>query len=726
MAEATGRNTQPDWRNELSGTVHGPAIQAQTIHGGIHFHTSNPEPSAPPPAQLPPSPPHFTGRDQELSTLDQHLAAHDPTRVALVVIVGAGGVGKTALALRWLHQVSDHYPDGALYADLAGHTPETARQPSEVLTGFLRALGQPAEQIPVTLADQAALFRSATSRRHLIILLDNAASAAQVRALLPGPGPAGSPGPASLVVVTGRRRITGLAMDGAHFTDLAPLGEDAAIDLLSRILGSGRVAHEPEAARSIAAMCAHLPLAVCVCAARLATRPHWPMARVVAELADEHDRLAALSLPGDVSVQAAFDLSYNALPEQAARLYRLTSLLPGPSFTAELAATAVETDLRRAARLLEHLADASLLEETGEQRFRFHDLVRLHAAEHARGDSDGERHAVLTRAVNWYLHRAVAADLVIIPGRWRLNPMYEQASQSPPAYPGAAQALDALEAELPGMLAATQAATTAGLHEQAWQLCEAMWGLLMNRKLFTPWISLHLAGLASAQATANRRAEARMSVQLGVAYREVGRLDEASELFTRALELDQQEGHRIGVATAFEQLGLADLARDRPDGAIGRFTAARATFRQLGRPRGIALMTCRIGEALTAAGRPRQAITELQKATSQFAALPDPYLEARALTSLAQAHLSAGQPAQAGPPLDEALVTMTELGSHYEQGRIHLARADVAHQLGDHDRERTCLERALTAYSATGALEAAATRLRLEGLACSIASGRER
>jgi len=667
----------------VSGTVEGPAVQAQSIYGGVHFEAAM-APPLPPPAQLPPPPAAFTGRTLELAALDGHAAAQEPGRVGLLVITGAGGVGKTALALHWLHQASGQYA-GALYADLGGHVPGAARRPGEILTGFLRALNVPAGQIPLTLSEQAALFRSVTSRHRLIVLLDNPVSAGQVRALLPGSPPSQAPkptageapggdqrpgGPPTLVVVTTRRRITGLAIDGARFIGLGPLGEDAAVELLSRTVGAARAAREPDAVRRVVRMCSHLPIAVCVCAARLAPRPRWGISRIADELASEQDRLAVLSLTGDVSVRAVFDLSYRALAEPAARVYRLTSLLPGPEFGPGLVAAAVGMDPRDTGELLETLADASLLEETAEQRYRFHDLIRLHAREHASGHPAQEQRTVITRGVTWFLRQAVAADEVIMPYRWRLNPMYQH-SHGSPAYAGPAQALDAQEASLPGVLAATRLASEQELHELAWQLCEAMWGLFMHRKLVRPWIGSHLVGLASAQACGNRRAQARMSVQLGSAYQAVGRHGDARHLFTGALALEQQEDHQIGIATALEQLGRCELAEDRPDKAIGHFTRARAIFAAIGRPRAVALMARCTGDALIAAGRPSQAITELLQASTQFAELPDPFMHARALTVLAKAYLAAGQPSQAAPFLEEALATMTELGIPHEQGRIH-------------------------------------------------------
>jgi tetratricopeptide (TPR) repeat protein len=349
-----------------------------------------------------------------------------------------------------------------------------------------------------------------------------------------------------------------------------------------------------------------------------------------------------------------------------------------------------------------------LLEETGEQRYRFHDLLKLHAREHASVHPAQERQTVITRGVTWYLEQAVAADEVILPYRWRLNPMYQHDSRSP-SYSGQAQALDAQEASLPGALAATRAASEQELHELAWQLCEAMWGLFMHRKLVRPWISSHLVGLASARVCGNRRAQARMSVQLGAAYLTVDRRDDARNLFAEALELERQEEHQIGIATALEQLGRSELADNRPEEAIGYFTEARGIFGEIGRPRAVALMARCIGDALIAADKPGQAIAELLEASAKFAALPDPFMHARALTVLARAYLAAGQPGRALPVLKDALATMTSLGIPYEQGRIYEALAETARQLGDHDKERTFAEQAQEAYTKVDASDTSAS-----------------
>jgi len=707
----------------MGGFVAGPAIQAQTIHGDVRITSAGPAPAAvPPPRQLPLIPANFTGRSDELAALGRlALQADAARRIAVVVIVGSGGLGKTSLASYWLHSVSDQYEGGTLFADLGGHRLDTAAQPAEVVSGFLRTLGVAPERIPLDLGGQTALFRSVTAGRRMIVFLDNAASAAQARLLLPGPGPAPDPSAAqpqrpTLVVVTTRWRISALAVDGARFVELGPLDDPGALDLFDRMIGADRAAAEPRERHAVVRLCGGIPLAICVIGARLSAHPYWPVSRAAASLADERRRLSALSLTDDLSVRAAFDLSYRALPPPAARAFRMTALIPGPGFGPGLAAAALDGDAQDIGPLLEALSDASLLTETRHGTYRFHDLARLHAREQAESDQEAERNAVIARSITWYLSRAVAADLIVSPLRWHLNPMYARAAGEPPAYASAADALDWLEAELPGLLAAVQAAHDAALHEQAWQLCEALWGVFLFRKHFRHWVSSHLTGLASAQACGDPRAEARIRVQLGTAFRNLGRSAEAREQFTTALSLARHAGQAIGEATALEQIALADMSDHHPDAAISGFTEAQAIHRRTGAARGIAMTTRHIGEAHREAGRYGEAVRLLTEASRLFAALPDPYMEARALTSLGQTHLLAGQPDRAITPLTASLAAMTRLGSRYEQARIARYLGAAASRLGDRRAARAHLSQAVTEFEETGAPEAAEVLAELKAL----------
>jgi hypothetical protein len=362
--------------NEFSGTVGGSSVQARSIYGGVRFDIWS-QSSVPPPAQLRP-PAFFAGRQKELDDLRLALRAGAAGELRLVVITGAGGIGKTALGLHWLNQIRDDYKDGQLFADLRGFSGGgPPMSSSEVLGRFLRALGHGTKHISPDLDERASMFRSLTTGRRMIIMLDNAASTYQVRPLLPGPGPA-------LVMVTTRQRLPGLTVEGAHVLRLTSLDETGAWELLSRMVGRERMAAEPDAARSLVSLCGGLPLAVCASGVRLAARHRLRIAHVVDELADDTRRLSTLSVEPDISLRATLDLSYRALPHTVARLYRLLSVHPGPDFDATAATALAGLKKDDAAGLLDLLVDASLLEEEPYGRFRFLDLIRLHAREKLR------------------------------------------------------------------------------------------------------------------------------------------------------------------------------------------------------------------------------------------------------------------------------------------------------------------------------------------------------
>lgn len=714
--------TAPVWRDEIHGARTETGFLAREIYeygwpAAKGFQSPQPRHS------LMPMPPHFCGRARELAVLERHAGESDAVRrLAIVVIRGMAGLGKTSLAAYWLESVRDRYRGEILFANLRGDQKQPTA-PQEIINGFLQARGMAPQTIPDDEHEQAALYRLMTTGERTVVFLDNAATAAQVRDLLPGPGPAAEPETSprepgqrfstrpSLVLVTSRRRIAELAMDGAKYLELPPLEQTAAAEFFERVVGSDRVTAEEEASRKVVELCGGNPLAVRVSGARLMAHPTWSVSRVARELGTESARLSSLSLGDEQPVRAAFDASYRVLPDQVASAYRTVALIPGPEFSADLATAALNDE--HSQRLLNALVDASLLNETADGRYFLHDLIRLHAREQFGAGSADERRAIIARSVDWYLRQAVAADRVVLPGRWRLGPLFGRPDSGQPAYADAAEASQWLEAALPGLLAALEAAHGNGLHQSAWQLCEALWGILLFGKHYEAWQTSHKLGLSSAQACGDRKAEAQMHVQLGAAHRSLRDLDTAAEHFSQALELFRAAGHLLGEASAHDQLGLVHLRRGRYDEAISDFRRALEIHEAIGRPRGIALMKLNIGQALAAAGHCDDAVRYFQQADQQFDAIDEQYHRARTLMALGDARVAAGQAAAAEEPLRDALAITEKLGAAYDRAHAHVHIADMAEALGDHARSTRHLVEALALFDTMNAPQAASVRARL-------------
>ncbi|MEU1729557.1 AfsR/SARP family transcriptional regulator [Streptosporangium sp. NPDC020145] len=391
LVEELGLDPGPELRQLhqtiLRGTVRGagtvllPSVEADAV-----------------PAQLPAEPGQFTGRAAELTLLDS-VVTGDET-VAISLVTGTSGVGKTALAVHWAHRTRSRFPDGQLYVDLHGHSPRRPLRPIEVLGRFLRALGVPAERVPGTVEEAGAVYRSLLADRRVLVVLDNAGSVEQVRPLLPG-------GRRCATVVTSREHLAGLvARDGAVPVPLGVLASDEAVTLFGKLPGGERLSAEPEAAGELARACGYLPLALRVAAADVAGGP-------VGETAGRARRLAGarLSVPaaGEAReiARGALDSSYRHLDPPARRLFRLLGMVPGPVFTAEAAAALAGTPPGEADRLLYGLAAAGLVEETEPGRYALHDLVREYALERAWAeDPEPERARALDALLAWYL-RAV-------------------------------------------------------------------------------------------------------------------------------------------------------------------------------------------------------------------------------------------------------------------------------------------------------------------------------
>ncbi len=691
--------------NTISGDISGQAVQAGAIHGGVHVHS---RPRAAPPRQLLSVPDSFTDRTDELARLDHLLLAGQRQGPAVVVLTGPGGVGKTALATRWITEHLDRFPDGQVHADLGafGSTGPTA--PDTVLGRLLRAFGAEADAVPPDLAGQAALYRSVTAGRAVAVLADDADTAAQVRPLLPA-------SPESVVIVTSRWRLGGLALDGARILVVDPLDEPAAWELLSATAGRERVSVERDSARQLVGFCAGLPIALCVVAARIATRPRQPLSRLVDALSDERRRITELGVADEAVVQANFDLSHRGLPEDVARAYRLLGLHPGPEFCAERTAAALDIPVDEAEKALDNLVTASLLTEAGPERYRFHDLARLHARQQAEArESDGERSDVLRRIIAWYLDAAAAADVVVSPLRPRIGPAYERLRRSPPRHAGAVEALAWLERELDNLVAAVRTSAERKWWELAWQLCEALWGLFLYRKHYGDWIRTHRWGVEAARRCGDHRAEARMRVQLGYAHLDSGDHEQAGDCFTAALELAREAGDAGDEATALEHLGLLARTTGEAEEALRRFRQALEIAETLRQPRLAALQLRRMSEVLCDLDRPAEALPPARRAAELAAELDDTVLYLRGLTRLGTIQLRLDQLAEAGDVLRRAVDALAGSGADHYHAEALEALAELRSRTGETGAAEDLLRRALAHYERTGSPRARRLRAQLE------------
>ncbi|UJW32470.1 tetratricopeptide repeat protein [Saccharothrix sp. AJ9571] len=444
--------------------------------------------------------------------------------------------------------------------------------------------------------------------------------------------------PGSLVLVTSRSWLPGLATLHPPMLKLDVFDDDAGLALLRTAL-DGRVDAEPDAARRLVTLCGGQPIALAITAARLATRPRWTLTHAVTAVTDGGEHLSNIS-DGGVSVQDIFDLAYDALDPGSARLYRLLGMCPGPDFSTAAAAAAGALPVADTATHLTTLVDAHLLDDDG-GRYRFHDLLRRHAAQRCRiDDSDAERAGAVRRLTEWYLDAAIAADLVVMPLRHRHGPRYPAAHAHPPAYPDSSAALDWLESHLNNFLAVLHAATAHRWWQLVWQLCEALWGLFLYRKHFEQWIAAHTLGIHAARTAGDPVAEARLRVQLGIAHLTLHDHDTAAPLFADALRLAHDAGDAHTQATAREHLGLVARDRARHEEALEHFERALALNETLHDRRGIVLTERRIGETLAATDRHPEALPHLRRAETLAGKLGDTVLLARARTSLTRTYLA--------------------------------------------------------------------------------------
>ncbi|WP_327087146.1 NB-ARC domain-containing protein [Nonomuraea sp. NBC_01738] len=719
----------------------GPGQRLNDLHERIlRGESPAPEPVRPAPSrrpcQLPPTIAAFAGRKVEQGALDALLDSVSGY-LPLVVISGIAGVGKTTLAVRWAHRAAEHFPDGQLFADLRGHdqhaAPATAH---EVLDRFLRALGIPCEHIPAGNEERADLFRSTLQDRKVLILLDNAASSLQVRPLLPGAS-------GCCVIVTARPRLEGLVTaHGAASLLVEAFDVEDSADLLTQVLGAERIAKESAEAERLAQLCEGLPLALRIAAARLATRPTYSLSDLVTRLGDEHGRLDQLTGEG-VCVRDSIRLSYQDLPAQVACAFRRLALVDAPNGYAPwlLAALLGDANLTDAERLLEDLVDAQLLQplgadETGQPRYRYHDLIRICALEQALAqEPPDERDTVQARAFSALLglaeqatnsFRGVAWDSIHgFAPRW-LPDGSEQLLAEP---------LDWLEAERLTLTAAVRQTATAGWAEHCWDLAVTSTILHLKRgyrddRRIANEIALELCrhvgdlrgeaavllsqsdyqmncgeiadGVRSAKLAArlfeqvgDGRGQALALVDIGIAERLLGEWDRSVATLERAVTIFQDCHDDFGTAHAMSHLGLIHLRREEPS------KAERAAERGLSAlppgARDLELMLFRLlAESYLCQARHTEALRLFDTVLHEVRARGDHFMVALTLLGVGQARLARQDIQDGMSALWEARDLARNLGHRTLEGRVLLA-------LGGQSGRADLLRAAAVLFEATGA-----------------------
>lgn len=698
------------------------------------------EPKRRAPSLLPADIPDFTSRTETVDTIVRQVGGDDRNpadqAVRVCVIVGQGGAGKTTLAVHVAHLLAPDFPDGRLFAHLrVGDRPAN---PSDILERFLRALGVVGPNLPKTLEERAELFRDLVSGRRVLIVLDDAMTERQVTWLLPGTADCS-------VIVTSRQRLTGLPTAGR--VEIGALSESGAAQLLARFVGEARVVSEADSVAELSQLCGRLPLALRICAARLAARPHWSVADLVDRLLDESRRLDELN-HGEMQVRASISLTYDSLPDDARLLFRRLALLDVPNFAAWVGSPLLQVDVFRAQEALEVLAEAYLIDATpgpgGHVRYRFHDIMRPFAQERLAEESSEERLGALERWLGAMLsltgeaHRREYAGGFLerrsSASRWRLpDRLVERLLSDPLAW---------YEQERTSIVAAVRQASAAGLVEHCWDLALSSVTLFEAYSYFGNWRETHEIALKAACRAGDRHGEAAMRYSLGslhmfeqstgpamrqferahalyldlddehgaalvlrnMAYldRLTGDIASAQERWEEALGVFQVTGDRIAEAHVLHNMAQVHVDCGDPATALRLLERAETICDEVGNRRVTAQVQNRLGALHLRAGRLDEAYVAYTRVLDGVRATGDQVGECYALLGLAIVDLRRGEPGVARVMLVEALELAVRAGARMVESRIALALAEVA-LISDLDAAPEYVERALTGFEAIGA-----------------------
>jgi len=660
------------------------------------------------PLGLPADGTHFTGRTQQVAELQSILLADRADVPTVCALDGMAGVGKTALALHVAHLVAGRFPDGNLFLDLQGYTPDLPEVTgSAALDRFLRLLGVPGEEIPAEPDDRAALFRGCLRGRRLLIVLDNVSSAHQIRPLLPGER-------TCRVLVTSRSRL--LALDDAHHMSLDVLDDTEATALFGSVAGTGRIGSEPDAARWVSGVvdrCGRLPLAIRIAAARWRGNPALTLAALSARLDEATARLSELD-DGERSVTAAFQLSYRGLPADQRRLLGLLALHPGTDVNAHAAGALGDLDIGVVTRLLDRLQDCHLLTQLPGDRYRFHDLLRVFAQTTASRElSADDRTEATLRLVDLGLHEIESVDRLLSPHRHRPDVTYDHLPRTTHDFADADAALSWAQLEWPNLVALCRLAADQGLHQRCWLLAYLLRGFFFLTKQFDPWIETHVLALAAARRDGDRWAQAVTLNNLGMAYIDRGDIDVARSHYREALALFADLRDEHGQMNARANLGWAHHYNGEHESALGELRTALEFYLRIDARRnaGIALRGLALAEIEL--GAYPDAVAHATEALATLEVLGLDFDTTMALNCLGWAHFRFGHHDEAAAAYRRAVEIGERAGSPHEVARAETGLGNVAAAQDRLDAAQRHWDRAQDRYPGLNAIVVGESRARL-------------
>ncbi|MGJ6964251.1 BTAD domain-containing putative transcriptional regulator [Streptosporangium sp. G11] len=692
------------------------------------------------PRQLPADTADFTGRESEVDETVDALRSGNTSALVISAVSGAGGMGKTTLAVHVAHRLAPDYPDGQLFVNLRGSGTQPLA-PETVLARFLRSLGADVPADTEELGERAALYRSTLADRRVLVVLDNAANAAQVRPLLPGAA-------GCAVMVTSRAKMIGLS--GVRQVDLSVMSHDEAMALLLRVVGEARVAAEREAAADLIGACGHLPLAIRIVAARLAARPAWSVARMRDRMADERRRLAELRVD-DLAVEATFALGYDQLDAAHASAFRLLAVPDASDFSLGSAAAVLGMDEPDAEEVCEALVDVSMLESPSPGRYRYHDLLKIFAR--SRLDDEKVRRAALARLLGHYLAGMTTAYHLTYPGIPASGP--DRPTGAGPAFADEEVGVDWAEDEEQGVISCVHqiAQTPGSVLSDAIRLLDMASDVLETDAAPERYERAAGALVEAAVARGERRAEAHArcvrggfwagrwfldaAIEDGVAARDLslaegdlaryaeslnllamvlssrGSKTEAIAMYAEAIEVWRALGDRSSETTGLGNMALALASVGRTGEAVEAVELADRTIRELGGGADPDI-TYQSAIVLRDAGRPEEALSRLLETQKAYRRLKQRLREGATLLRIAETYLVMGQLDCAVDYAEDSLALMAEAGDEWIQGKALVALGQAFSGLGQPGRAGACLTEALEIFVRRGMPEAGEVRALLE------------